>query len=133
MAAKKNPIKSSARQKAQRPGWKNMILALSLVPLVAGILFIVAWALDWDLIGFLENQVYVGILFILFSFAIANLVQQRWLLFAGWLLLMLADLLFLFWVNPSAQLVAAGLGIVGTGMIGFRYFQQIAQQAPQEK
>jgi len=133
MAAKKKLQKSPTRQKEERPGWKNLILALSLVPLIAGIFFIIAWALDWDLIGSLENQVYVGILFILLSFAITNLVLQRWLLFAGWLLLGIADLLFLFWVNPSAQIAAAVLGIAGAGMIGFRYFQQIAQHAPQEK
>jgi hypothetical protein len=134
MAANKSiNKKNEAKIEVQRSPWQNVFLALSLVPLVAGALLILAWALDWDLIGALENQVYIGILFLLLSFTISNLVQQRWLLFAGWLLLLVADFLFLVWVNPLAQILAGVLGIVGAILIGYRYFQQIASQAEKPK
>jgi hypothetical protein len=133
MAGAKKLTKKSPKSKETRPAWINLILALTLVPLVAGVLLIAAWALDWDITGSLENQIYVGILFLLTSFAVSNLVQKRWLLGTGWVLLMLADILFLFWLNPSTQTFAAILGVAGAGMIGFQYFQQIAQGAAQKK
>jgi hypothetical protein len=113
MAGVKKQARKLPKSKETRPAWKNLILALTLVPLVAGIFLIAAWALDWDITGSLENQIYVGILFLLTSFAVSNLVQKRWLLGAGWLLLMLADILFLFWVKfPDRAAILQGRGMI---------------------
>lgn len=125
----KNKSKKSAKIKQKPGGWKNLLLALSLVPLVAGIFLIIAWALDWDITGSLENQVFVGILFLLLSFTMSNLVQQRWLLGFGWLLLALADFLILLTLDSSIQITAVVIGIAGLVLIGFRYFQQISQRS----
>ena len=133
MAKKKSVIKRTARGNERKPSWKNIFLALTLFPLAAGILLIIAWALDWDVTGSLENQVYIGILFILISTTLSNLVQKNWLLFIGWLFLLIADLLFLLIVNPSFQLVAGVLAIVGGGVLMFRFFQQINQRSEQAK
>jgi len=130
MAAKKNVATKSHRpQKTSQPAWKNVALTLTLIPLGAGLILIFAWALDWNLIGVIESQVWVGVFFLLLSFAFSNLIQQRWLLFFGFLLLAIADLVFLLWVNIYAQAVAGILGALGLGLIGYRYFQQISQQA----
>jgi len=133
MAKKKSVIKRTARGIEHKPSWKNILLALTLLPLVAGVLLIIAWALDWDVTGSLENQVYVGILFILLSATLSNLAQKNWPLFIGWLFLFIADLLFLLIVNPSFQLVAGALAIAGGGIIMFRFFQQISQRSEKAK
>ncbi len=133
MAKKKSVIKRTAPGVEHKPSWKNILLALTLVPLAAGVLLIIAWALDWDVTGSLENQVYIGILFVLISTALSNLVQRNWLLFIGWSFLLIADLLFLLVLVPSFQLVAGGLAIVGGGILMFRFFQQISQRSGQSK
>lgn len=133
MSAKKNSrINKTRPRKASQSAGKNIALALTLIPLGAGLILIIAWALDWNLIGVTESQVWVGVFFLLISFMLSNLIQQRWMLFAGFLLLAIADLLFLLWVNIYAQIVAGVLAALGLGLIGFRYFQQISQQSGQQ-
>jgi hypothetical protein len=127
-----NPSNKSSREERQKRARKNVFLALTLVPLVAGIFLIIAWAIDWNLIGDLESQIWIGVLFLLLSFTLSNLIQQRWLLFWGWLLLTIADFIFLIWVNLYAQIIAALIGIIGASFLAFRFYQQIAKQAEQQ-
>lgn len=130
MTAKKNPgSKPRLPTKATQPAWKNIALTLTLIPLGAGLILIIAWALDWNVIGVVESQVWVGVFFLLLSFVFSNLIQQRWLLFCGFLLLSIADLLFLLWVNINAQAIAGVLGVIGLGLIGYQFFKQISQQS----
>jgi len=75
----KNP--SSKRESS--PG-RNVILALTLVPLVIGIILIGAWVLDLELLDNPQSQVTVGIFFFLLAFAASNAIQKRWRLAAGW-------------------------------------------------
>lgn len=130
MAAKKNlGSKTRLPTKTAQPAWKNIALTLTLIPLGAGLILIIAWALDWNVIGAVESQVWVGVFFLLLSFAFSNLIQRRWLLFSGFLLLSIADLLFLLWVNIYAQAIAGVLGVIGLGLIGYPFFKQISQQS----
>jgi hypothetical protein len=132
MAAKKNTKKYLPRPpKAPKSAWKDIGLALTLIPLGIGLFLIIAWALDWDLTGYLDSQVWIGVLFLLISFTFSNLIQKRWILFAGFLLLTIADLLFLLWVNLYVQVAAGILGFIGISLVGFRYFQQISQRTEQ--
>ncbi len=129
MAAKKNVSKKKIQSKEPKPAWQNIILSLTLVPLVIGVLLIIAWAADWDWVGSLENQIYIGILFLLFSFSISNLVQRRWLLFAGWALLLMADLIFLLVIERTAQIFAGVIGLAGILIISYHFFRQIGQNS----
>jgi hypothetical protein len=117
----------------EQPAWLRVLLALSLVPLLFGLILIGAWLLDWDLLGSLENQIVVGTLFVLFSFAASNLLQGKWLLGAGWVLLMAADWLVLTTRLTWIQIAALVLGILGAILVGFEYFRRIAQGTPNVK
>jgi hypothetical protein len=125
---KRSPSKSkkSDIQKQSSPG-TNVLLTLTLVPLVVGILFIVAWALDFSILDDAQSQVTIGILFFLFSFAASNTVQKRWGLAAGWGLLMCADLVILAWLHVWAQIVAIGLGLMGLILLGTEFYRQYRQ------
>jgi hypothetical protein len=128
----KSKNRNTAKPEGQ-PGWLRILLALSLVPLLFGLILIGAWLLDWDLLGSLENQIVVGTLFVLFSFAASNLLQSKWMLAAGWVLLMAADWLVLTTRLTWVQIAALVLGILGAILVGFEYFRRIAQGAPNVK
>jgi len=128
MADKKTSLKTKPPT-SEQPGWVRTALSLTLVPLVAGVIFIAAWALDIELVGTLDNQLYVGVLLMLLGFIISNLLQKRWGLFAGWLLLAIADLVFLLFVNIYAQGAAMLILVVGFLLLGrefYRHFQENA-------
>ena len=108
--AKKTSKKN--KKKARSSLGKNIILTLTLVPVIIGVLLILAWALDFEI---LENQseVQVGIFFILLGFALSNALQKKYRLAAGWGALAFADFIVLSWWNIWAQAIAAIVGLVG--------------------
>lgn len=118
--------KSEKREIERQPRWVRYGLSLSLVPLVAGLIFILAFAFDYDLFGAKENQLSIGFLLFLLSFAMSNAFQQRWNLFAGWTLLMLADLVTLLITQSlPAQIAALVLAVMGLIFLGREYFRRI--------
>lgn len=117
----KTPKTSSLRKSA--PG-KNLLLTLTLVPLVIGIILIVAWVLDIDIFDEPQLNVTVGIMFFLLSFAVSNVLQKRWMLAAGWGLLMSADIIVLAWLHVWAQSVAIVVGLVGLVLLGIEFYRQ---------
>ena len=116
MATKTSRKKKAEQAQRKRDAWKNVLLALTLVPLVIGVLLVVLWAgLDIDLWDARENQVVVGTLFILLSFGLSNAVQKNWMASAGWLLLMAGDAVLLTTRNLTVQIASGVLG--GLGLI----------------
>jgi hypothetical protein len=127
--AKKNSPQLTATSKRIAPvSLERILLTLSLVPLVGGVLLIAAWSLDITLVGTLEAQIYVGILMILVSFSLANFVQRRWLLGAGWLLLVLSDWLFLTRLDLRVQGIAIVVGVTGVALLLFEFIRRLRQQ-----
>lgn len=124
MASKKTSIKKSARNQQAQPQIIRILLALTLAPLILGIALIGAWSLDITLIGELESQVWVGLLLILFSFTLSNLLQKKWGLFAGWGLLTVADFMLLRWVDLRVQIVALALAAIGMGFLIIGFYRQ---------
>jgi hypothetical protein len=127
MAGNKKANKINIRTPRQ-----NVWMSLTLVPLVAGAILIITWALDWELVGDLENQHFLGLLFILGGFAFSNLIQRKWIVFAGWALVTLADFLLLTAGGGSdavatAALVMAGLGFLLLVVEFVRQFQKNRQ------
>jgi hypothetical protein len=117
--------KTSSTNKSS-PG-RNVFLALTLVPLVIGLILIGAWVLDLEILGDPQSQVIVGIFFFLVSFAASNALQKRWRLAGGWGLLAVADLVTLAWLNLAAQVTALGLGLVGVILLGIEFYNQYQQ------
>ncbi|MEW6400555.1 MAG: hypothetical protein AB1649_02080 [Chloroflexota bacterium] len=130
---KKSTSKSrkSGGQEPSSPG-KNVLLTLTLVPLVVGVLFIGAWALDMSILDDPQSQVTIGILFFLLSFAASNALQKRWRLAAGWGLLMCADLVILAWLELWAQIAAIGLGLAGLIFLSAEFYNQYRQGKPEK-
>ena len=102
----------------------NLLLTLTLVPLVIGIILIIAWALDISIFDEPQLHVTVGILFFLFSFTASNVLQKRWMLAAGWGLLMSADIIILAWLHVWAQSAALVVGLSGVVLLGIEFYRQ---------
>ncbi len=125
MAKRSVPTSLAKRKSEKEPAlWKNILLTLTLVPMVVGILMIGAWALDILFWEDAQAQVVVGFLFILISFAISNALQKRWRLAAGWSLLAVSDLIVLIWLNVTIQIVALVIGSIGLLIIIFEFILQ---------
>lgn len=128
----KNPQKSLNRSRKSsrkdRPAWSKLLLTLTLVPMVMGILLILSWALEFDLWGAPEDQIVVGFLFILFSFAASNAVQRNWRLAGGWALLTIADLLVLSWLQVWVQVLSMLAGLAGLALIAIEFVQRYREQ-----
>lgn len=130
--------KTSTRSKTQiaprtNSRGRNLLLALSLVPLIFGVLLIITWALEIEIFSDPQLHITVGFLFMLFSFFISNVIQKRWLLAAGWGLIMLADLVILTWLHVWAQTVAAVIGVGGLVCIGMELYRRYRYKAEKSK
>jgi hypothetical protein len=123
--SQKNNKKLSAKKRSS-PG-KNVLLSLTLVPLVIGIILIGAWVLDLELLGNPQSQVTVGIFFFLLTFTTSNAIQKRWRLAAGWGLLAVADIVTLAWLNLAAQIIALSVGLIGIVLLGIEFYKQYRQ------
>ena len=122
--AKRNQRTHPVGKKASSAAsWSRLLLALTLVPLVIGGLLILAWALDMILWEPPDTQVWVGILFILLSFAASNTIQRKWYPALGWALLAIADFIVFRWINLSIQIVAGVLAVFGSGLILFEIYR----------
>jgi hypothetical protein len=131
MAKKPSPRRNGLKTEKKNSPGGNVLLTLTLVPLIIGVLLIGAWALD-ILILEGQSQIIVGILFFLLSFAASNALQKRWRLAAGWTLLMCADLVILAWLDVRAQIVAAGFGLIGLVFLAVEFYQQYQQGKARE-
>ena len=123
--AKKSTSKNKKAPPAKKssPG-RNVFLALTLVPLVIGLILIGAWVLDLEVLDTPQSQVTVGIFFFLISFAASNAFQKRWRLAGGWGALAVADLVTLAWLNLAAQIVALLVGLIGVILLGIEFYNQ---------
>lgn len=132
MAAKKASTKHQTKRQKPEPTWMRVLLALTLAPMILGVVLIGAWSLDITLIGELEEQIFVGLFLILFSFSLSNLLQKKWGLFAGWGLLTIADLLLLRLVDLRVQIVALVLAALGMGFLIMEFYRQYRKQSQQD-
>jgi hypothetical protein len=107
--------------------WKNILLALTLVPFIIGVILIGAWVLDLELLENPQSQVTVAVFFFLLTFTLSNAIQSRWRLAAGWGLLAIADMVTLAWLNVAAQIIAIVLGMIGVILLGIEFYQQYQQ------
>jgi hypothetical protein len=126
--AKKSTSKNKKAPPAKKtsPG-RNVFLALTLVPLVIGLILIGAWVLDLEVLDTPQSQVTVGIFFFLISFFASNALQKRWRLAAGWGALAVADLVTLAWLNLIAQIFALSVGLLGVILLGIEFYNQYQQ------
>ncbi|MGE5250391.1 MAG: hypothetical protein ACM3QS_09285 [Bacteroidota bacterium] len=124
MANKQTSRNRTSPSQQKRSAGTNVLLTLTLVPLVVGLLLIGAWALDYLVLEDAQSQLIVGVLFFLLSFAASNALQRRWRLAAGWSLLICSDLVLLAWLNLWAQIAALIFGLVGLGLIVVEFFRQ---------
>ena len=118
----KKASKKNKRMKRTSPG-KNILLMLTLVPVVVGLLLILAWALDFEILAN-QSEVQVGLFFLLFGFTLSNVLQKRFGLAAGWGSLAVADLIILTWWNIWAQAIASIAGLSGLAFLGVEFYKQ---------
>jgi len=112
--------------------WQNILLTLSLVPLIIGVLLIVAWALDFEILAN-QSEVQVGLFFILLGFALSNTLQKRFRLAIGWGVLAIADLIVLTWLSVWAQGIAIAVGLVGIIFLVVEFYKQYQQDKKGKK
>jgi hypothetical protein len=118
----KKASKKKKRTKRTSPG-KNILLMLTLVPIVVGLLLIIAWALDLEILAN-QSEVQVGLFFLLLGFSLSNVIQKRLGLAAGWGSLAVADLIILTWWNIWAQAIASIAGLIGLIFLGVEFYKQ---------
>ncbi len=133
MANKKRYATGSRSPAVQKPDqearWLGLLMALTLVPMVIGGLLILGWALDIYLWGDGSTQIYIGLLFILVSFAVSNGLQKKWYAAAGWTLLAISDLLLLIFINLPTQVIALSIGAAGLLLLGIEFYRRWRAQA----
>ncbi|MGD8405352.1 MAG: hypothetical protein PVJ21_16965 [Anaerolineales bacterium] len=118
----KKSSKKSKRKRRTSLG-QNIILMLTLVPVVIGLLLIVAWALELEIFAN-QSEVQVGIFFLLLGFFLSNILQKKYGLAAGWGALAAADLIVLSWWNIWAQVIASIAGLSGIIFLGVEFYKQ---------
>ncbi len=116
--------KKKGTKRSKGPSGKNLLLTLTLVPLVIGILLIGAWGLDLYIFDDPQTQPLVGLLFMLFSFSASNAFQKKRNLAIGWIMLFVADLVLLLWVELWAQIIAIISGLVGAGFLLVAFYHR---------
>ena len=128
--AKKASTKKKKRERSSLG--RSILLTLTLVPVVIGLLLILAWALDMEI---LENQseIQVGIFFLLLGFALSNVLQKKYGLAVGWGSLAIADLIILTWWNVWAQVIAGVAGLAGLIFLGIEFYKQYQRDKVEEK
>jgi tellurite resistance protein TehA-like permease len=131
--AKRKKQKMRPVSRRSQGSWTRLFLALTLVPMVLGVLLIGAWALDMEIFEDPQSQTLVGILFILFSFAASNGLQKKRDLAIGWSLLTVADLILLFWVELWAQILALISGVVGLGFLLVVFYRRWKEEQAKTK
>ena len=127
MAKKVQRNNKQVTSKKKSSPWKNILLALTLVPFIIGVILIGAWVLDLELLENPQSQVTVAVFFFLLTFTLSNAIQSRWRLAAGWGLLAIADIVTLAWLNLAAQIIAIVLGVIGVVLLGIEFYQQYQQ------
>lgn len=131
--AKKTKQKYTRAAAQKRSGLgKNLLLTLTLVPLIIGVLLIGAWVLDILVLDDFQAQITVGVLFFLLSFAASNALQKKWRLAAGWGLLMCADLVLMGWLEVWAQVTALGVGLIGLILLLIEFYRQYRSGGPEK-
>lgn len=95
--------------------WQQLLLLVTVVPMLAGIFLFVASWFDIQLFGTPESQTVAGALLALLGFAAANAIQKLWRLAAGWLLL--AAGVWLATAAPGTPLLWAGVAVGAAGAV----------------
>jgi len=122
--------KKQTSKKRSSPG-KNILMTLTLVPIIIGVILIGAWALEIEVLKN-QSEVTVGVLFFLIGFTASNALQKRYKLAAGWGALAVADLILLTWLSVWAQGVALVVGLIGAVYLGIEFYKQYRQDKEKE-
>ena len=125
--------RQGAQRSDQRPRWVNLLLMLTLLPLISGVVLLATPILGFTLFDPLLLQVIFGAILLLGSFAASNFLQKKWILAVGWTALTLAVVLLWLFSAVWAQAVAVALGASGLAAIAYEFWQRtrenLAQQA----
>ena len=127
---KKNTTNKLSSKKRSSPG-KNILMTLTLVPMIIGVILIGAWALEIEVLKN-QSEVTVGVLFFLLGFAASNAFQKRYKLAAGWGALAVADLILLTWLSVWAQGVALVVALIGIVYLGIEFYKQYRRDKEKE-
>jgi hypothetical protein len=129
------PSKTSrpTRTNKKRPPWLNMLLMLSLVPMLGGFLIAAATAVGLVFMGSGEAQAMVGSIFMLGGFTLVNALQKKWLLALGWGLPGLG-----LWILTTAstdlhQAIGFGLMSAGILLLVYEIAKTLREQLPTPK
>ena len=129
MAAKKQSKSlQKTQEQPQRPRWVNLLLALTLLPIISGGILLVTPLLGFNIFEPREMQWFFG-LFLLFSgFALSNYLQKKWMLAVGWTALALCGVLLWFFSEIWIQAAAVALGCSGLASIVYEFWQRTREK-----
>ena len=113
-AARKGKRAGAAAQAPAQPLWRQVLILVSVVPMLAGIVLFVASWFDAIWIGNATTQTVTGALLALGGFALSNVAQAKHRLALGWALLAVA--VWLLVKPPLAWLFWAGVAFAVGGL-----------------
>jgi hypothetical protein len=129
MAKKRKPAshRSAPQGAPHLPLWRQILLLVSVVPMLAGIVLFTASWFGGVWIGNSTTQTVTGALLAFFGFALANVAQAKWSLAAAWALLGVAVWLLIAPPAPWLRWVGGAAGAAGVALVLLAFFQRYRQ------
>ena len=116
---------SSSASPATLPRWRQILLVLTIVPMLAGILlFAGAWA-GVVVLGTSTEQTVTGALLTLLGFAASNALQNKWRLAGGWAALGAAIALLLSGWGLWPGVAGALFGVAGLVLLATEFVRRL--------
>lgn len=131
--SKKSSKRTKSKSKRPASPWRNILLAASLVPLIAGVVLVVLYGFDVILWESAQAQLVIASLFALLTFASSNALQANWIPAAGWALVLVAD--WLLWVSDSTgmQILSFALGAAGLILLAVEIYLRMRNRPAEKK
>ena len=123
----------SAQGRSQKASWQKWLLALTLVPLVGGVVLIIGALSDIIVWSSRADQIAMGCFYILFSFVASNAVQKQWNLAGGWTLIGIAAWVVLNSSDVLLRVVAAALAGIGMALVSREFLKRAGRRPAKSK
>ena len=127
------PVAHRRKEKSSQPEaprWRQLLLIVSVVPMLVGVVLFVASWFDAVWIGTPTTQTVAGGVLACLGFTVSNALQAKWQLAGGWALLGLA-----VWLLVAPPLIAlrwlgAVAGLAGAVLVLLAFVQRYRQIRP---
>lgn len=122
--------RTAQAQQPVQPRWRQILLIVSVVPMLVGVILFVASWFDAIWIGNATTQTVTGGVLACLGFALSNTLQAKWPLAGGWALLGVAVWLLVAPPLLPLRWLGAVAGIAGGALVLLAFVQRYRQVRP---